>query len=143
MWDGPEAADCLTLCQIQFSSRRPSTFLNTSTQITMADVSLIVTSPITSSERRITPSWTITTLRQKLEHVTGIPPSAQTLSLVRPGSFDPEHLVSDNEDVTTVGQFGITKDCEIRVCWLQLECGSRANICFRLPTTGRPPCSKA
>lgn len=47
----------------------------------MADVPLQVISENSSSERRITPSWTISQLKSKLEPVTGIPPSSQRLSL--------------------------------------------------------------
>ncbi|KAK5997006.1 Cell polarity protein alp11 [Cladobotryum mycophilum] len=39
----------------------------------MADVPLQVISDYASSERRITPSWTISQLKAKLEHITGIP----------------------------------------------------------------------
>lgn len=47
----------------------------------MADVPLVVVSDNSSSERRVTPSWSISRLKTKLEPITGIPPSAQRLSL--------------------------------------------------------------
>ncbi|KAI0137307.1 CAP-Gly domain-containing protein [Xylariales sp. AK1849] len=47
----------------------------------MADVPLRVISENSSSERRITPSWTISQLKTKLELVTGVPPASQRLSL--------------------------------------------------------------
>jgi tubulin-specific chaperone B len=47
----------------------------------MADVPLQVISDNSSSERRITPSWSISQLKAKLEFVTGVPPSSQRLSL--------------------------------------------------------------
>lgn len=47
----------------------------------MADVPLQVISDNSSSERRITPSWSISQLKSKLELVTGVPPSSQRLSL--------------------------------------------------------------
>ncbi|KAK3343762.1 CAP Gly-rich domain-containing protein [Lasiosphaeria hispida] len=47
----------------------------------MADVPLIVISDTTSSERRITPSWSIAQLKKKLEPITGIPPPCQIISL--------------------------------------------------------------
>ncbi|RCI16372.1 hypothetical protein L249_2452, partial [Ophiocordyceps polyrhachis-furcata BCC 54312] len=47
----------------------------------MADVPIQIISDNAVSERRITPSWTISQLRAKLETVTGIPPSSQVLSL--------------------------------------------------------------
>ena len=45
------------------------------------DIPIQVTSANTSSERRITPTWTISQLKSKLESVTGIPPSSQRLEL--------------------------------------------------------------
>lgn len=47
----------------------------------MADVPLQVISDNSSSERRITPSWSISQLKAKLEFVTGVPPSHQRLSI--------------------------------------------------------------
>jgi len=35
--------------------------------------------PTLATERRISPSWAISTLKSKLEPITGIPPSAQTI----------------------------------------------------------------
>ncbi|KAK4954060.1 hypothetical protein LTR66_013602, partial [Elasticomyces elasticus] len=48
---------------------------------TTPDIPLLITSPNSSSERRITPSWTIAQLRRRLEPITGIPAQAQRLSL--------------------------------------------------------------
>ena len=45
------------------------------------DIPLLIKSASASSERRITPSWTIAQLKQKLEPLTGIPPSSQKLVL--------------------------------------------------------------
>ena len=42
---------------------------------------MVITSPNSTSERRITPSWTIAVLKGKLESVTGIPPASQRLIL--------------------------------------------------------------
>ncbi|KAK1772625.1 cell polarity protein alp11 [Phialemonium atrogriseum] len=47
----------------------------------MADVPLIVVSDNSSAERRITPSWTISQLKTKLEPITGVPPSSQRIFL--------------------------------------------------------------
>lgn len=47
----------------------------------MADFSVFVDSDDTSSERRISPGWSIATLKQKLWPITGIPPASQTLSI--------------------------------------------------------------
>ncbi len=52
---------------------------------TAPDIPLQITSVNASSERRVTPSWTIAKLKSKLEPITGIPTSAQRLHL-RSGS---------------------------------------------------------
>ncbi|ORY75080.1 CAP Gly-rich domain-containing protein [Protomyces lactucae-debilis] len=46
----------------------------------MADIAVFVESPDTSSERRISPGWTIATLKQKLWPIVGIPPSSQIIA---------------------------------------------------------------
>lgn len=47
----------------------------------MADFSVFIDSEDTSSERRISPGWSITTLKLKLWPITGIPPASQALSI--------------------------------------------------------------
>ncbi|MCJ1352635.1 MAG: hypothetical protein MMC33_002619 [Icmadophila ericetorum] len=51
----------------------------------MADIPLVISSPHStppiSAERRITPSWSLAQLKSKLEPVTGIPPSCQSLRI--------------------------------------------------------------
>lgn len=61
----------------------------------MSDFSVFVDSDDTSSERRISPQWTIAVLKQKLWPITGIPPDSQILSIP----------YTSEEDV--VGSFGI------------------------------------
>jgi hypothetical protein len=48
---------------------------------TMADVPLFVVSEYSSSERRITPAWSIAQLKKKMEPITGIPPPCQKITL--------------------------------------------------------------
>ena len=48
---------------------------------TAGDALLQVVSENSSSERRITPAWTIGQLKAKLEPVTGIPPLSQKITL--------------------------------------------------------------
>lgn len=48
---------------------------------TAGDIPLLITSDNSSSERRITPSWTIGQLKSKLEAVTGVPPLSQKITL--------------------------------------------------------------
>ncbi|KAK2054271.1 CAP-Gly domain-containing protein [Colletotrichum caudatum] len=68
----------------------------------MADVPLQVISENSASERRITPSWTISQLRTKLEPITGIPPSSQRISLkTASGNIPIEASDEDNARLTT------------------------------------------
>jgi tubulin-folding cofactor B len=67
------------------------------------DIPLIVTvpgpsatsPPLLSAERRISPSWTISQLKAKLESVTGIPPGAQRL---RTRGFDGGWIAMEGEE---------------------------------------------
>lgn len=83
--------------------------------------------PLVSAERRITPTWSVSTLKSKLEPITGIPSSSQTLR-TRPlgGSWialSPEDiLVGDS-------RFGLTKGSEIEVVD-ERPAGARAAIDF-------------
>lgn len=80
------------------------------------DVPLLVTlpspnpadPPLISAERRISPSWTVGQLKDKLEPVAGIPPSWQTLMLKGVGEMAPNDK--------SVGEFRLVKGMEIEVC---------------------------
>lgn len=79
----------------------------------MADVPLYVISEHTSSERRITPAWTIATLRTKLEHITGVPPSSQKLSLKTATGSVP--IEAADEDATHLTSFPLAPYAELHV----------------------------
>ena len=81
---------------------------------TARDIPLRVSSENASTERRITPSWTVAQLKGKLESVTGIPPSCQKLVLRVPGHEETLIAASD-EDKVQVGSWGIQADAEIHV----------------------------
>jgi tubulin-folding cofactor B len=80
----------------------------------MADVPLYVVSDYASSERRITPSWSISQLKAKLESITGIPPSCQQLFL-KTSSNEKIAIEASNEDATYVQQFPLTPYAELLV----------------------------
>lgn len=80
----------------------------------MADVPLLVISENAAAERRITPSWTITQLRAKLEPITGIPPSSQALSLKVSGS-DRVPIEAPDEDAVQIAAFPIAPYAELHV----------------------------
>ncbi len=81
------------------------------------DIPLLVTSDNSSSERRITPSWSIAQLKAKLEPITGIPPSSQKISL-RVGSLGQDGGVpveaADEENTTLMG-FPLAPYAELHV----------------------------
>ncbi|EFY87452.1 hypothetical protein J3459_012086 [Metarhizium acridum] len=81
----------------------------------MADVPLRVISENSASERRITPSWSITTLKAKLEPITGVPPSAQKLSLKASGGSDAIHVEAADEDNTQLSSFPLAPYAELHV----------------------------
>jgi tubulin-folding cofactor B len=80
----------------------------------MADVPLQVVSDVTGSERRITPSWSISQLKSKLESVTGVPPSAQKLTLKVPGQ-GPVSIEAHDEDSTTLSNWNLVPYAELHV----------------------------
>ncbi|EEH03816.1 tubulin-folding cofactor B [Histoplasma capsulatum var. duboisii H88] len=64
-----------------------------------------------ASERRITPTWTVSQLKAKLETMTGIPPSNQKLKLKSPGRED--RWVEGDDQL--VGEWGLARGCEFEV----------------------------
>lgn len=85
----------------------------------MADIPIFVTSDQISSERRISPSWTISELKSKLETITGIPPANQQLQVYVSSTATSAAPISitphTNEDTTTIGQFNLTSYGRIHV----------------------------
>ncbi|KAA8916389.1 hypothetical protein TRICI_001464 [Trichomonascus ciferrii] len=71
----------------------------------MSDVSLFITSEQTSSERRISPTWTIAQLKERLEHITGIPPSSQHLLIYGPSGTSPVPINDSDDGRALVGQY--------------------------------------
>lgn len=81
---------------------------------TMADVPLLVVSENSSAERRITPAWSISTLKAKLETVTGIPPSAQRI-LLKTAAEGSVPIEANDEDSTHLTAFRLTAYAELHV----------------------------
>lgn len=79
-----------------------------------ADVPLLISSPNSSSERRISPSWSIAHLKNRLEPITGVPASSQQLSL-RVGSQDAVPITAQDEEQTRLGHFPLQPYAEIIV----------------------------
>lgn len=66
------------------------------------------------SERRITPSWSITQLKRKLEPVTGIPPSSQRISL-KTASKETVPVEAADEDTTLLSNFPLSAYAELHI----------------------------
>lgn len=81
----------------------------------MADVPLVVISEFSQSERRITPSWTISQLKGKLETVTGVPPGSQRLSLKPTAGAEAIAIEAANEDDTHLSNFPLAPYAELHV----------------------------
>jgi hypothetical protein len=79
-----------------------------------ADVPLLISSSNASSERRISPSWTIAYLKTRLEPITGVPASSQQLSL-RVGSQDAVPITAADEEHTHLAAFPLQPYAEITV----------------------------
>lgn len=94
----------------------------------MADVPLLVVSENSSAERRITPSWSISTLKAKLETVTGIPPSAQRI-LLKTAAEGNVPVEASDEDSTQLTAFRLTAYAELHVSVFPL-CLREPGRCF-------------
>ncbi|KAH7117927.1 CAP Gly-rich domain-containing protein [Dendryphion nanum] len=79
-----------------------------------ADVPLLISSPNSSSERRISPSWSIAHLKSRLEPITGVPASSQQLSL-RAGSQDVVSISAADEETTQLAAFPLQPYAELTV----------------------------
>lgn len=80
------------------------------------DLSVFFTSDLTSSERRISPQWTLAYLKTRLEQITGVQPESQVLQY-HPQSSSNEYIVlkADDEERVTIAQLGITSFSRIHV----------------------------
>lgn len=85
----------------------------------MADIPLQVISDNSASERRITPSWSISQLKRKLEPVTGIPISSQRISL-KTASKETIPIEAADEDSTLLSGFPLSAYAELHVSQLNL-----------------------
>ena len=81
---------------------------------TTADLPLRIVSENSTSERRITPSWTITQLKSRLEPITGVPAFCQKLRL-RLGPTSPQLIESHDENTTQIGSWPLQPYAEIEV----------------------------
>jgi hypothetical protein len=76
------------------------------------DIPLLISSANSSSERRVSPSWSIAHFKSRLEPITGIPVSAQSLRL---GS---RAIEAADEESTQLSAFDIQPYAELQVSML-------------------------
>ena len=81
--------------------------------MTAADIPLLITSDNASSERRISPSWTLAQLKGRLEPITGVPASCQRL-LLKVAS-QTQQIEAADEDATILAQWPLQAYAEIVV----------------------------
>ncbi|KAF3901996.1 hypothetical protein AA313_de0200371 [Arthrobotrys entomopaga] len=70
------------------------------------DIVILVKSENAVTERRVTPTWSVSTLKMKLEPVTGIPPSAQKLSYQLPEATNITSLEELDENTVSISTLG-------------------------------------
>ncbi|KAI6911091.1 hypothetical protein KC318_g897 [Hortaea werneckii] len=81
---------------------------------TTADIPLLIRSENSASERRITPSWSISQLKARLEPITGVPASCQSLTL-KIASQATQLIQAANEDATQLAAWPLQAYAEIYV----------------------------
>lgn len=85
------------------------------------DVPLQIISDNSSSERRISPSWSLSDLKTRLEPITGIPSSSQQIELRCKGQASVA-LEAADEDATRLSNFPLVAYAELHVskCLVEL-----------------------
>ena len=81
---------------------------------TARDVPIFIISPNSTSERRVTPSWSIAHFKSRLEPITGIPAECQQLSL-KIGSQEPVAIQAADEEQTQLAAFPLQVHAELTV----------------------------
>ncbi len=94
-------------------------------QVTAHDVILKISSDNSlAPKRRLNPSWSISTLKTKLELVSGVPPSFQRLTLRLPQDPTPITIESADEDNTQLASFPLQQYAELHVGYVLSLCFS-------------------
>lgn len=78
------------------------------------DIPLLIASENARSERRISPSWSIAHLKDRLEPITGVPASSQRLTL-KVASWPAQPLEAQDEETTQLSNFPLQAYAEIYV----------------------------
>lgn len=62
----------------------------------MDDIRVHLTSDLTSSERRLSPEWTLEYFRNRVEQITGIPPASQKIWIYKTADSSERTLIKDS-----------------------------------------------
>ncbi|KAI5948748.1 hypothetical protein KGF57_005146 [Candida theae] len=96
----------------------------------MSDISIFITSDLTSSERRVSPQWSLEYFKQKLELITGVEPRNQLLQYF-PNKYSNEYVQlpsqqqrNDERDVR-LSELGLKEYSRIHV--IDMDPNSTAN----------------
>lgn len=93
----------------------------------MADIPLQVVSDNSSSERRITPAWSISTLKAKLEPITGIPPSSQQIFL-KTSAHEALPIAANDEGLAYLASFPLVAYAELHASHLLPQASRRVRL---------------
>ncbi|CAD1810481.1 Ubiquitin-like domain family protein [Candida parapsilosis] len=88
----------------------------------MSDINIFITSDLTSSERRISPQWTLDYFKQKLELITGVEPKNQLLQYF-PNKYSNEFI-----QLSTPTTYSKQQDQETNLDQLGLKEYSRIHV---------------
>lgn len=88
----------------------------------MSDITVYITSDLTSSERKLNYAWTLFDVKQKMEKVTGIPPKDQTIHLYSGQNTNQYTVISQALEYSEAG------DSQIQVSSLRLVPYCRLHI---------------
>lgn len=87
----------------------------------MSDINIFITSDLTSSERRVSPQWSLDYFKQKLELITGIEPQNQLLQYF-PNKYSNEFIqlssppyLQEKDQDTNLAQLGLKEYSRIHV----------------------------
>ncbi|KAI5368186.1 Putative Ubiquitin-like domain, CAP Gly-rich domain, Ubiquitin-like domain superfamily [Septoria linicola] len=79
-----------------------------------ADIPLLIRSENSSSERRISPAWSIAQLKSRLEPITGVPAGCQRLSL-KVASQPAQNIEAADEEATQIGAWPLQAYAELQI----------------------------
>ena len=83
----------------------------------MEDITVHLTSALTSSDRRLSPEWTLKDFKQKVEQITGVPSKSQKIWIYQSSDSNDRKAIdsSINESRTTIEDLNIRPYTRIHI----------------------------